>query len=122
LACGWQGPSEHCEVTAHQAHEDADFRDVKPPGIFLRCELLLKVAYSGPRDDAGVHVAVRMPNREKNPNWNIGLLQPAIEMAMAAFAKEDVDGFEAAMEKLVQGAMHVAGHSTTRNAEEAEGG
>ena len=105
LACGMEHP------------DDALFTGIKEPGIFLRSSLTMHVAYSGPQEDASAHVAVRMPK-----GCNILLLQPAIEMALATFCKSHPDGFEAALEHLSQGAMHVAGHTTTRNSEDLNDG
>ena len=114
--CGWEGPQSECEAVSDNP-DDKLFTDLKPPGIFYRTQLTLYAAYSGPKDDAKAHVAVRMPT---DGTFNILALGPAIQMAMANFAKSHPDGFEKAIEELVEGAMHVAGHSTSRDASEID--
>jgi hypothetical protein len=118
MTCGWEGPASEAVELATENPDDKMFTDIRPPGIFYRTQLTLHTAYSGPRDNAVSHVAVRMPQDGK---FNILALGPAIQMAMATFAKQHPDGFEKAIEELVEGAMHVAGHSKTRKAEDDRG-
>ena len=115
--CGWEGPSSECHEAAPAHPDDKMFTDIKPPGIFYRTSLTLHAAYSGPKEDAACHVAVRMP---QDGSFNILALGQAIQMAMATFAKQHPDGFEKAIEELVEGAMHCAGHSTSRDSREVD--
>ena len=92
-----------------------EFQDIKEPGIFLRVDFSLLTAYSGTPEDPRVHVAVKIPDPSK-----IIFVRPAIETAMAMFAKEDEDGFEAALDKLVRGALHSAGHMTVTEKPEGD--
>ncbi len=116
-ACGWVGPPSECSEGEPAHPDDKLFTDIKPPGIFYRTSLTLHAAYSGPRENATSHVAVRMP---QDGSFNILALGPAIQMAMANFAKQHPDGFEKAIEELVEGAMQCAGHSTSRDASEVD--
>ncbi len=79
---------------------NSDFDDVLEPGIFARFDVKASVAFSGTPGNFRAHLRLETPDGVKP-----AMLQPLIEALMTIYAQNAEDGFEAALDRLMQGAM-----------------